>query len=244
MKILLLSAITWMFAYPMPISPGDPLKPIRPSDPWVYYTALDQQESVLAVGLDKKLWIALDTTNCSIYKLWCGLGVVQRDGEEKPSAVGVPFIYNEKNKSNWKVWQGGNPVEFTTSFKKYEILENRLLLTYEFTLKGGRKFTVKESPEYLPKKKDAGNRFICERIFTTENVPAGIDVFLAVKCESLMYAADIKTSGKFSNDYKSKYHYDWGSTYDFTGDLKLNANDKTTLKINYTLDQESKARNN
>ena len=241
MKLLILSAFSCIIFASVYSPPGDPLKPERPVDPWVFYTGLDTQESVLAVGMDKKLWVAYDTSLCSVYKLWSGLGVVKRAEKKYPVAEGVPFIYNEKKQTFWKVWQGGKPVKITSKFKKHEIINDRLWMSYDLILPDGNKISMKESPEFIPRKKDVGNRFLYERIFQVDSIPAATEIFLMIDCESMIYGGDIKTTGKFTNETKSKYHFDWGSTYDFTGELKLNTDKETVLRIIYTLNPEQEA---
>jgi hypothetical protein len=44
----------------------------RPRDPWVFRCVLDKNPRMVVIALHEHLWVAYDTTTCSLYKAWDG----------------------------------------------------------------------------------------------------------------------------------------------------------------------------
>ncbi|MEZ4776935.1 MAG: hypothetical protein R3D00_27420 [Bacteroidia bacterium] len=214
----------------------------RPRENWVFKSELDGNGEFLVVALDKTLWLGYDTAHCAIYKGWSGLGVVKRENEKFTRAEGYPIIDQPPVEKIWKISRNGTMSYPKTEFRGYSIADNKVTLHYALVMDDGSQIGVEESPEFVLRKKADDNRIGLERSFRVVNAPEGTDVMLAVVGESMLFGGDIKTDGKFVEEVKHKRHFDWGSLYDFTGDLKLNNSEPVLLKMIFTINPETAAR--
>lgn len=214
----------------------------RPREDWVFKSELDGEGEFLVVALDKTLWVGYDTAHCAIFKAWSGLGVVKRENEKFPRAEGYPIIDEPPMEKIWKVSRNGNVVFPKTEYRGFTISDNKTTLHYALVMDDGSQIGIEESPEFILRKKANDNRIGLERSFRVLNAPADTEVTLTVSGESILFGGDIKTDSKFSNKAKNKRHFDWGSLYDFKGDLILNNTEPVILKMTFTINPETAAR--
>lgn len=212
----------------------------RPVNPWVFEAGLEEKPGRLVIALNKNLWLAYDTTTCSIMRIWRGSAFVNSNSENKDMIVeGFQFVETPGTQKVWTLKKGNKQVDAEIAFDGYEVLEEKVSMLYTFTLTDGRSFQVKESPEYQLQKKPNSNRITLVRSFEVINPLAGISVLLDFEMSNMPKMGDIKTSSKFVDIKKSKRMYDWGDMFSAEGSLLLNTAKVSTFHMTLTMDGEA-----
>jgi len=135
-----------------------PAEVVRPRDPWVFRSVLDERPRIVTIALSDEMWVAYDATTCGLYRAWKG-GVVfdgavytTRHGPQ-PTSRGTTYVegYDE---TKWEVTYKRGPDTVRESvravWRGYRLEGTRkVTLLYELQLKDGRKVRVEESPEYV-----------------------------------------------------------------------------------------------
>ena len=221
--------------------PGDDEPIVRPLDPFVFRTTLDDRPRMISLALHPKLWVAYDAATCNLYKAWNGK--INFDGTvfnnipgPQPTSEGYTFVSYAERETRWRVIVDGKSIVPKTHFLGYTILDKKVSFKFELELPDGHRIKMTEYPEYDEKKNGAMTGLV--RIITTENVPKGVEVVLPVVYDAMLFPGDIKTDGKMNKKSKVKRHFDWGSTYDFEGELLLNSNEPTELRTFFALNPE------
>ncbi|MEM6345862.1 MAG: hypothetical protein AAF927_18355 [Bacteroidota bacterium] len=220
---------------------GDDEPIVRPLDPFVFRTTLDDRPRMISLALHPKLWVAYDAATCNLYKAWNGK--INFDGTvfnnipgPQPTSEGYTFIGYAERETRWRVIVDGKTIVPKTHFLGYTILDKKVTFNFELELPDGHRIKMTEYPEYDEKKSGAMTGLV--RIITTDNVPKGVEVVLPVVYDAMLFPGDIKTDGKMNKKSKVKRHFDWGSTYDFEGELLLNSNEPTELRTFFALNPE------
>ncbi|MEL6650556.1 MAG: hypothetical protein AAFQ87_07115 [Bacteroidota bacterium] len=222
--------------------PGDEEPIVRPLDPFVFRTTLDKRPRMISLALHPKLWVAYDAATCHVYKAWNGKlkfegTVFNNIPGPQPSVDGYEFFAFGERETRWLVEQGGKRVTPKTHFLGYTIQDNKLTFRFDLELPDGHRIKMSEYPEYDEKR--SGNMTGLVHTFTTADVPKGVNVIMPVEYTALLFSGDLKTDGKLVKKSKVKRHFDWGTTYDFEGELVLNSNEPTEFAVYFALNPES-----
>ena len=206
----------------------------RPYEAWVLRSVLDKKPRMLSVALHDTLWVAYNTKTGTLYKAWSGK--VNFDGPvyttahgPQPTSEGVPFMM-EPDSAAWRIVANGTETSPEVNYRGHTIRNNQVTLRYEL-LHGGQKIAVTETPEYFAGK-DGKVGF--QRVFTTENVPAGAEVALRVHPASLLSEEDYRTDGTFTVRSKGIDDLEGKRFLNLAGTLILKSNGKTEFSTEFT----------
>jgi len=109
-----------------------PAAPPRPRDPWVLRCVLDGHPRMLVIALSDDLWLAYDTTTCTLAKAWHG--DVNFDGPVYTTVHGPqPTTRGEDlhDPLSGSTWEFG-PISATrTTFRGYSLHEGHVTFTWD-----------------------------------------------------------------------------------------------------------------
>jgi hypothetical protein len=198
--------------------------------------------------LSPDMLLAYDTEQGGLQKAWKGqmLYLPRDSGVAVPAAQsnGFPYLEADSGQTDWIVWYQGQRLEPQPVFRRLEVDGLLSKIHFALPLPSGDTIEIAEYPEHLLAKKPKEGRHTLLRTFWLKQVPKGAEVRLAVTVDNLWKGKDLKASGKWENDQKLKRHFDWGTLYDFTGELLLKPGDATTLKVTFTMSPEEKVSGN
>ena len=224
---------------------ADPEEPItRPVDPWIFHTILDEQPGILVVALHESLWLGYDTASCTLHKVWRGglLDTARAQGGRSQSlSYGFTYATHAPDPQRWRISGSGPVAHPDPVFRGFEIREGRAVLSYELVFPDGQRLWVEEQPEYLERKRP-DNRACLQRVFTLRQEPTKGTLGLKQDYGPLVWGKDLSGKAKWAQANKSKRFYDWGTTYDFTGELLFSAKKPATVEVFYTVDVEQEGR--
>jgi hypothetical protein len=106
---------------------GLPPAPPRPRDPWVMRCVLDGRPRMLVVALSDDLWLAYDTTTCTLAKAW--RGDVNFDGPVYTTAHGPQPTSRGQDLHDPLAGSSWGPTE--AFFRGYTLIEGRITLHWE-----------------------------------------------------------------------------------------------------------------
>ncbi|RMG61893.1 MAG: hypothetical protein D6722_19000 [Bacteroidetes bacterium] len=216
----------------------------RPVDPWMFYTILDEQPGILVVALHENLWLGYDTASCTLHKVWRGglLDTAQAAGGASQSLT-YGFTYNTfaPDPARWRLTGAGPTQHPDPIFKGFAMEDGHAVLSYELVFSDGQRLLVEERPEYMELKR-ADNRAGLSRAFSIQADPAKGKLSLRQDYGPLVWGKDLAGKAKWTNESKSKRFYDWGTTYDFTGDMYLSAKKAALVEAVFTVDVEQEGR--
>lgn len=215
---------------------------VRPMDPFVFRTALDERPRMVSIALHPELWVAYDLETGNLYKAWNGKvrfegAVFNGNPTKNPTTDGYPFIEYSQTENRWSIVESGKSYAPKVYFKGYTILENRLTFRFELELANGNRISLTEYPEFNSKRDGKLTGLV--RTYTTGNMPQGTELRLRFDYDAMLLSSDLKTDGKFYKVEKTKRHFDWGTLYDAEGELILNANGETELSTYFSINPES-----
>ena len=126
-------------------------KPERPRDPWVFRCVLDNRPRIVVLALHKDLYVAYDTTDCSLYKAW--RGDVKFDGAvyttvhgPQPTSQGVDYL-SKTEEPAWTIRRGGQPIAHPSPrWLGYRFLGDHVVLRYSVEV-DGETIVILERPE-------------------------------------------------------------------------------------------------
>lgn len=140
----------------------------RPRDPWVFRCVLDDTPRALVIALDKDLWLAYNTENSRLVKMWSG-GIHFRGEVYTSEKVVQPTTYGHyyhlpELDTAVVFWAKKKQqlVPLTSAFKAYKVWNNQVALIYELAL-DGQVLQVTEYPEIVVQKDK--NQITFERKF-------------------------------------------------------------------------------
>ncbi|MEL6863649.1 MAG: family 16 glycoside hydrolase [Bacteroidota bacterium] len=208
---------------------GDHFAVDRPHDPWVFRSVLDEKPRMLTLALHEKLWAAYDADHCALYKVW--KGEVNFDGAvyttthgPQPTSIGDAYIVNEYEKP-WLIIDNGKEIKPTAQYKGHIFQRGHVQMQYELSW-DGKTIKVGEQVEYQESERGLT---IFERIFTTKDVPQGVDVVLQTNVSSIALKKNMKTDGEFEELESVPMQKDNLSGLNRKGKLKLKSNATTRL---------------
>lgn len=175
---LLFGAICIVFAVSSYTPPAHKVK--RPADVWVVRSVLDKRPRMLTIALDSECYIAYDLTKCTVYKAWKGGlsldGAPYTDKKEiQPTSWGTPYTVDTSQTHHWQASLRGKSVLPPVVHRGYTLHQNRITLHYALILPTNDTVTIHETPEFVRSKTGKPG---LERLFTTANVPAGVELRL------------------------------------------------------------------
>jgi hypothetical protein len=129
-----------------------PPAPLRPRDPWVFRSVLDEKPRMVTFALSDEMWVAYDAATCTLYKAW--RGGVHFDGAvyttvhgPQPTSTGEAYTEGVDG-VDWEVFVGDKLVDAKPRWKGYVFHDGRCTMSYEVELPGGRRVGVLETPEF------------------------------------------------------------------------------------------------
>lgn len=150
----------------------------RDRDPWVMRSVLDEEIRMVTLALNKDCYVAYNTENCALYKLW--RGGVHWDGAVfnnvktvQPVSWGETYYEKASNDKPWKIKQNGELIAAAPQFKGYLIENDQITFKYQLAISDDNNVTIFEQPEFL---RLSNGKVGFQRLFRTE----GMDDNLAI----------------------------------------------------------------
>ena len=205
----------------------------RPNDPWVFRSVLDNKPRMITLALNDDIWAAYSTEHGSLYQVW--KGKVNFDGAvyttlHGPQPLSVGDIYFTNQFENpWVLIQDSKEIKPEVAYKGHRFINSHVELMYQLSW-NGKKVMVYERPEYV---KTSDGLVGFERIFTTENVPNGTQIALMTNASSIASKNNIETDGNFQIKEEQALEAGNIAVVDLKGQLILNTNTSTFLKIQF-----------
>ncbi|MCH8204246.1 MAG: DUF1080 domain-containing protein [Candidatus Hydrogenedentes bacterium] len=199
---------------------------IRPRDPFVFRINLDDRPRMLVVGLHEGLWAAYDTERGGLYRVW-DAGVRFRGPvydtvhRVQPESLGKPYILNSLEESPWRIRRGDEVTVARVEYLGYTVKDNVGTVHFTLPLDGGGAVLIEETPEFITN--DRGMVGL-ERSIKTSNVPAGVQVVLAIHFDQV---TGFSSSGPLAITDGMRVE---GPYYRIDGDLYLNSNGTTWIR--------------
>jgi cytochrome c len=190
----------------------------RGHSPWVFRSVLDRHPRMITFALSKSMWVAYDTQQAKLYKVW-------RDGVEfdgavyttrhgpQPSAEGAGYIVNTIE-APWRVIVDGREITPTVQYLGHRFHNERAAIRYALTPEGGPPIEIEEWPEAFTAADGRPGFF---RQFDVLKNPSNATVVLATNVQSLQSPEDIRTNGRWTLDERR----DQNGSLAATGKLEL-----------------------
>ena len=214
-------------------TPVDHFDVDRPYNPWVFRSVLDLQPRIITLALHDNLWVAYNTNDGSLYKVWKGM--VNFDGAvyttlhgPQPTSLGNAYFINQ-HKNPWLVIANGREIIPKVTYKGHKFVEGHGQLMIELALPDGKTILVNEQPEYTDSEGVTG----FERIFTTSNVPDGHQVALKINVSSVATKDRVATNGNFQITTSEDRTYNGITGVDIDGKLVLKSNAATSFTTHF-----------
>ncbi|MEL6841970.1 MAG: PA14 domain-containing protein, partial [Bacteroidota bacterium] len=204
----------------------------RGRDPWVFRSVLDEQARMLTIALQEDFWIAYDAQDCHLYKVW-------RDGVElagavytnahgpQPTSQGPAWLQNNA-KQAWSLLQDGKTIPLKARYHGHRYAGESILLSYSLETPSGQRIKIEERPEYV--ESEAGMPGL-ERRFKVSGQPEGTSLQLQTKVQSILADRFLETDGDFTFGERQSRTVNWVYQLDADGQLRLNANGSTYLRL-------------
>lgn len=185
-------------------------KPPRGRSCWAFRCVLDTKPRVLVLALAPNVWVAYDTPNGHLWKVWSG--GIKFDGTiyttkhgPQPTTRG-DMLQDDDNKDAqpWAILKAGQPVPFTVQYRGHRFEgpdQQTIVLTTELKIKDGPVVTIEERPEVQVS--TTGNSTAKSKKETT-TTPSGNS------CLSLSRQITIRSSAPLA-DYEIKQYLSSGS---------------------------------
>lgn len=212
---------------------GEEKKTERPLEAWVFRSVLDERPRMVTAALSDEIWVSYDAQTSSLYKAW--KGGVNFDGAvyttvhgPQPTSKGYAYYIDEENDNEWFLSNGDQIIKpEKVRYLGHRFVDGQVVFSYEIR-SGSQKILVKETPEAIRR----GSQNGLSRTFEVSNA-ADLKVVLSTKLTSLINERDYKTNGEFQVISTSTQEYEGGSVMSVTGNLVLNSEGPTNLKIYY-----------
>ncbi len=202
----------------------------RPHDPWVFRSVLDDQARMLTVALHDGLWLAYNTSDCSLYKVW--KGTVDFDGAvytsshgPQPQTVGDAYFVNV-HKTPWYIIKNDKEEPISLQYKGHRFEEDQVFINYQYD----NKINISETVEYA---KGEGGFTTLKRTFITSNVPDGLQIGLKTNLSSVVTKEKINTDGDFEIVNSIPRNEGAFQSLDIDGKLKLASNAATNFDVTF-----------
>ena len=200
------------------------------NQPWIFRSILDLQPRMVTLSLAPDFLVSYNTETAAIYKAW--KGYVDFDGAvyttahgPQPTSVGDAYFINE-HKEPWYLVQNGKEIIPDVQYRGHRVVDGQGELMYQLNYGNGKSIKVNERPVYNPSESGLAG---LERIFTTENVPEGMQVGLKINVNSVSVKEQIKADGTLNLLDEKEIKLGKYSGVSVSGKLLLNNNKTTTL---------------
>lgn len=207
----------------------------RPREAWVFRSVLDEKPRMVTVALSDDLWVAYDTRDASLYKIWKGgvnfNGAVYTTVHgPQPTSLGYAYFEKTENDKKWIVEKGDDKYAPEVNYKGHSVKNNKATFKYDLLLKDGGKVSIEESPEYIKRGRQNG----LSRVFKISGAPAGVKVGYPVRITSLMSENDYKVAGgEFKIESVNQVDYKDGATKEVIGTIYFNTDSDMELRVFY-----------
>jgi cytochrome c len=182
--------------------------PDRPHDPWVFRSVLDTQARMITIALHKDVWLAYNTENASLYKVWKGVvnfeGAVYNHAHgPQPTTVGDTYFTNLYKKP-WTLKKNGSVVPSDVQYKGHKFVNGEVELLYQIKETGTDNYIdITEKPSYS---KEDNNNYLVRRFVTSGQDPA-YTIEFATNAASIITKSQYEASDNFSFTSEKKYPY-------------------------------------
>ena len=200
------------------------------NQPWIFRSVMDLQPRMITLSLAPDFIVSYNTQTAAIYKAW--KGYVDFDGAvyttahgPQPTSVGDAYFVNEF-KEPWYLMQNGKEIIPDIKYRGHRIVDGQGELMYQLNYGNGKSIEVSERPVYHPSKSGLAG---LQRIFTTKNVPEGVQVGLKLNLNSVAVKEQIKADGNLELQDEKEVKLGKYSGVALNGKILLNNNETTTL---------------
>ena len=135
-------------------SPPQQEEILRPRDPWIIRSVLDNQPRMMTLALDQEMYAAYNTETCHLYKLW--KGGIHLDGAAytdvktvQPTSWGATYWEDTSFQANWRMESPAGQSLVQPIFDGYRTQHGRITILYHFPLSKGNRISIEESPDYV-----------------------------------------------------------------------------------------------
>ena len=127
----------------------------RPRDPWVFRCVLEERPRMLVLALHEDLWVAYDTSNCSLYGIWSGgidfAGAVYDTRHGPQPQLGGPLLYEPEGPVGVFRSSDGEKIPAEPQYLGHRFVEGEygraeVELRFEWRLETGDTVRVRERP--------------------------------------------------------------------------------------------------
>lgn len=139
---------------------------VRPRDPWVFRSVLDERPRMVTIALSDQMWIAYDATHCGLYRAWKGDvafegAVYTTQHGPQPRSRGPSYVEGYELEPGESLWEATYPYGPDTVTESLEVVwrgyridgTRKVTLMYDVLLPenvaDGKAVRVEESPEYI-----------------------------------------------------------------------------------------------
>jgi len=200
------------------------------NQPWIFRSVMDLQPRMITLSLAPDFIVSYNTQTAAIYKAW--KGYVDFDGAvyttahgPQPTSVGDAYFVNEY-KEPWYLIQNGKEIIPNIKYRGHRIVDGQGELMYQLNYGDGKSIEVSERPLYHPSESGLAG---LQRIFTTKNVPEGVQVGLKLNVNSVAVKEQIKADGNLELLDEKEVKLGKYSGVALNGKILLNNNKTTTL---------------
>ena len=176
----------------------------RPVEMWAFRSVLDGTPRMLTLALHQDLYVAYDTYNCGLAKVWkegvLKVGAVynQKHGPQPVTVGGKYLDYPVSESAFWvqaETSTGTGPKRAKVRFKGYRFTGGKVALRYEVQLDSLKKAELEEWPEYV----DGVSGPKLERYFTwVQAPPKEFLVFAEIVTDGLSSPQSLSTQAPFT----------------------------------------------
>ncbi|MEM7658053.1 MAG: family 16 glycoside hydrolase [Bacteroidota bacterium] len=204
--------------------------PERGHDPWVFRSVLDWQARMVTLALAPDFWVAYDAQRASFYKAWPE--AVLFDGPvytsahgPQPESVGDAYLLSPYA-DPWRIRTAKGVEIPEVRYLGHAYEGERAVLKYELKLEG-HALLIEERPELRINEEGTPG---LERSFSYEEMPAGWEVLMQFRLNSLLHEHSYGSNGTFEGLKESQM----GSNSQVDGWLKLVDNSPTVFRAWFT----------
>jgi len=207
---------------------------LRPHDPWVFRSVLDQQARMITIALDKDLWLAYNTQTGSIYKAWKGVvnfegAVYNHTHGPQPTSVGDAYL-EAKKRNQWALVSNGLVVPSQTHYNGHQFIDGEVQfnLTIENT-QSGQQSEVSVMPK-MARDNDNGREYL-EWVIKTGEIETNHEIRYFSEVASLVIDQQFIRPSTFQLDSTIEYKYDDRDFISLTGHIDIGSNEEERIMM-------------
>jgi len=199
--------------------------------PLVFRSVLDGAARMISIGLSDDQFIAFNTSDGSIYKVWKGLinmeGAVFTGAHgPQPTAVGDMYFVN-KHKQPWTLTKGGSAIPTSYQYRGHKFINDVPTLMHGLRA-DGKTIIINETIRLV--KTEKGEEL--QRNFSTEGLAENYGVQLKANASSIVDKSHWYSNGNLIIDSEKSVDYDGRSFMDIDATLEIG---KDPVQLNLRL---------